>query len=86
MIQIDKPQKEDIANYIKNKYADFQFDEYPLDVTDSIAVTLTLLNKKWNSDIVEKNKELKKEQKTAKARIKIEKLDSDIDFLESLKI
>lgn len=81
----EKPQKEDIANYLKQKYKNFDFSKYPLDVTDSLAVTLTLLNKKWNSDIAEKIRELKKEQKSAKTKAKITKLEEEIKSLEALK-
>ena len=81
----DKPQKEDIAEYCKQRYVDFDFSQYPFDVTDSLGVTLTLIGKKWNSDIVEKIRELKKEQKSAKTEVKITKLEDEIKFLESLK-
>jgi len=81
----EKPQKEDIAKYIKQTYSDFDFSGYPLDVTDSLGVTLTLVNRKWNNDILEKIRELKKEQKSAKTKAKITKLAEEIKFLESLK-
>lgn len=83
---LDKPQKEDIAEYIQKRYKDFNFNEYPLDVTDSIAVTITLIEKKYNSDINERIKMVKKEIKKAKANIKINKLKEEVDFLEHLKI
>ena len=52
-----------IMNAGELKDIDFDFSQYPFDVTDSLGVTLTLIGKKWNSDIVEKIRELKKEQK-----------------------
>ena len=83
---LEKPQKEDISEYIQKKYKDFNFDEYPLDVTDSVAVAITLVEKKYNSDIDERMKMVKKEIKKAKANIKINKLKEELAFLECLKI
>lgn len=82
---IDKPQKEDIAKYIQDKFNDFNFKDYSLDVTDSVAVALTLINKKWNVDITEKIKEIKKEIRDAKSQTKVNKLSENIKFLEGLK-
>ena len=83
---LEKPQKEDISEYIQKKYKDFNFDEYPLDVTDSVAVAITLVEKKYNSDIDERIKMVKKEIKNAKAKAKINKLNEEIVFLQHLKI
>lgn len=83
---LEKPQKEDISEYIRKKYKDFNFDEYPLDVTDSVAVAITLVEKKYNSDIDERIKMVKKEIKKAKAKAKINKLNEEIVFLQHLKI
>ena len=82
----EKPQKEDIAEYLKQRFSDFDFSQYPFDVTDSLAVTLTLIDKKWNLDVAERIKELKKEQKSAKSENKIARLKDEIIRLESLKI
>lgn len=82
----EKPQKEDIAEYLKQRFSDFDFSQYPFDVTDALAVTLTLVDKKWNADIAERIKELKKEQKNAKSESKKTRLIEETDFLESLKI
>ena len=86
LINCEKPQKEDIANYLQRLYPNFDFSKYPFDVTDSLGVTLTLLGKKWDSDIIEKVRELKKERKSAKTKAKITKLESEIEALEALKI
>lgn len=86
LLDIEKPQKEDIANYIKNKYKDFDFKDSTLDVTDSVGVTLTLINKKWNFDICEKISSLKKEKKSAKSSNKIKRIEDEISNLESLKV
>ena len=83
---LEKPQKEDISEYIKKKYSDFDFEEYPLDVTDSIAVSITLLEKKYNNDIDEKIKMINKEIKKSKLKSKIDKLNEEIVFLKNLKI
>lgn len=86
LTELEKPQKEDISEYIQKKYKDFNFDEYPLDVTDSVAVAITLVEKKHNSDIEERIKMVKKEIKKAKTNAKINKLKEEIVFLEHLKI
>ena len=86
LLDIEKPQKEDIAKYIQEQYKDFDLSKYTLDVTDSIAVTLALIGRKWNMDIIEEIKLLKKEQKKAKTKNKIKKISNKIEYLESLKI
>lgn len=86
LLDIEKPQKEDIAKFIKQKYNDFDFSKYSLDVTDSIAVSLTLINRKYNNDITEEIKILRKEVKSAKSNNKIEKIENKILLLESFKI
>ena len=85
LTKLDKPQKEDIANYIKNKYNSFDFDMYPLDVTDSIAVALTLIYKKWDADLSEEIKAKKKALKNLKLKHRINEVVSEIELLEGLK-
>ena len=79
---VEKPQKEDVANYLKGRLKDFNFDEYPLDVTDSLAVAVTLVEKKANADINERIKELKKELKNAKSAGKQDRLEKEIQKLQ----
>ena len=85
LLDIQSPQKEDIAKYIYQKYNAYDFSGLSLDVTDSIGVSLTLLNKKWNSDIQSEIAEIKKEIKSAKAPNKIARLQDEIERLQSLK-
>ena len=86
LTNIDKPQKEDISNYIQNQYPDIDLSEYTLDVTDSVAVALTLYNKKYNADITEKIKEYKKKIKTLKMQHAKDKIQEQINALEKIKI
>lgn len=85
LLEIDKPQKEDIANKIYQLFPDTDFSDFTYDVTDSIAVTLTLLNSKWNKDIEEEIKETKKELKKFKSEKKIQELNEKIEFLNTLR-
>lgn len=83
LTEIEKPQKEDIANYLIKK---FNIDKSDLiyDMTDSLAVTLTLIGKKYNADILEKIKEIKKEMRNAKTSKKISSCQEKIDSLNSM--
>lgn len=83
----EKPQKEDIYKAILNEYtwAVPENNALSYDISDSIAVAHTLVGKKWNADINEEIKSLKKELKSAKAQKKIDKLNDEIQFLMSLK-
>ena len=56
------------------------------DISDSVAVVETLINRKWNVDIEERKKELKKELKKAKAQRKIDFLSAEIKRLDELKL
>lgn len=86
ILDIQSPQKEDIAKYIYQKYNTYDFSDCSLDVTDSLGVSLTLLNKKWNSDIQSEITKKKKELKSAKSSNKIAKLQSEIEQLQSLRL
>ena len=85
VLNIATPQKEDIAKYVYQKYKSYDFSNLPLDVTDSIGVTLTLVNKKWNSDIQTEITGLKREIKSAKAQNKKNRLQEEIKRLDSLR-
>lgn len=82
---IDKPSKEDIAQYISKQFC-FDISNYTLDVTDSIAVAMTLVDVKYNKDIDDRIKEIKKALKQYKSQNKINELNNDIALLSSLKI
>ena len=85
LLDIQSPQKEDIANWIYQKYKTYNFSELPFDVTDSLGVGITLINKKWNADIQSEITQIKKEIKGAKAPSKITRLKEEIERLQSLK-
>ena len=78
---IEKPQKEDIASYIKSRFDKTRFDDYTYDVTDALAVALTLVGRKYEVDIKENIKGLKKELKVAKSAKKQEELNDQIQNL-----
>ena len=61
----DKPTKKDIQNKLREIY-DLEGLEITDDISDAIAVIHTLIHKKWNSDIKDEIKAIKKEIKTLK--------------------
>lgn len=86
---IDKPSKEDIRQCIyatdEEFAAETMFEPVNHDITDSIAVTYTLINKKWNADIDTEIKLIKKEIKLAKSKKAISERQTLIKRLEKLK-
>ena len=86
---LEKPQKTDIFNKIKQTYPTWEVPEdntLSYDISDSIAVVETLVNRKWNVDIDERKRELKRELKKAKAQRKIDSLAAEIKRLDELKL
>lgn len=83
LLGIEKPQKEDIANYLQKRFQSTRFDRYTFDVTDSLAVAITLIEKKHITDIKEKIQELKKELKTIKSDNKQNKIKEEIEKLQT---
>ncbi len=81
----DKPTKKDIQERLRNLY-DLTGLEITDDISDAIAVIYTLINKKWNSDIKDKIKELKKEIKTLKQESTIKNRECFIDYLKDIMI
>lgn len=85
---IEKPEKEDIFESVVKMY---EIQE-PLkgvlnyDITDSVAVVETLISKKWNSDIQQEVKELKKMQKKYKTEKKQMEIENKISGLLNLSI
>lgn len=80
-----KPQKGDIRKELVKLY---QLDDTKLtdDISDAIAVVHTLINKKWNQDIDEKIREIKKEIKKLKAPHAIAAHQAEIERIQSLKL
>lgn len=86
---LEKPQKTDIFNVIQQTYPTWEVPEdntLSYDISDSVAVVETLVNRKWNADIDERKRELKRELKKAKAQRKIDSLNAEMQRLEELKI
>lgn len=86
LTNITNPTKEDIANVINLEYENVIGKDMNLDITDSIAVSITLLDHKWNSDIDKQISELKKEIKKYKTEKKKNELLSEIDRIQMLKV
>lgn len=82
---IDKPQKEDIARCVEMKYS-FQTPPTSMDITDAVAVVQTLTDYKWNADIKEHIKQLKKDLKKYKSPKKIRELTDAIENVQRLLI
>lgn len=80
-----KPQKEDIRKALVELY---HLDDTLLtdDISDAIAVVHTLLVKRWNQDIDERIKELKKEIKGLKLARAKEEREVEINRLSQSKI
>lgn len=81
----EKPTKSDIRNWVhvlvKNTPVDID-----LNISDSMAVTATLLFKRWNTDLDEERKRLKREIKKYKSAKRIEELQNQIIRIEALKV
>lgn len=78
-----KPTKKDVRKKVVELY---HLNDTLLtdDISDSIAIIYTLLNKKWNQDIKNEIKNKKKEIKNLKLNYAIENKKKEIEHLESL--
>lgn len=74
--------KKDIKKYIIENY---DIEMGTLDESDAVFLALTLLNSKWNKDIDEEIKEVKRHKKTLKSNKAIQDCDDLIAKLESFK-
>ena len=84
---VEKPQKRDVFDCMLDEFPNWDpVDQFDYDVSDSIAVAATLLGKKWNQDIDDKIKEIKKEIKTLKMESRINVLKEEIERLLEMKI
>ena len=75
--------KVDIKKYIKDV---FDFDVTTCDESDAVFLAVTLINGKWNKDLEESIKEIKKHKKQLKMPKAILECDKEIEFLNSLLI
>lgn len=82
---VEKPQKEDIAKLVCERYG-FELGNRPFDITDAIACVQTLVEYKWDADIEDKIKELKKEQKKYKTNKKKNEITEEISRISELEV
>lgn len=80
-----KPTKRDIKNKILNIY-NINDKSIGDDISDSMAVVHTLIEKKWNQDILNRIKELNKDIKTLKSPYHILRKQEEIDRLKGIMI
>ena len=76
-------EKEDIHQYVIDTYG---LDTKFLDESDAVFLAQTLLECRWDKDITEKIKEIKRHRKTLKAAHAIKSCDEEIARLNELKI
>lgn len=76
--------KEMIRDYLCAQFPECH--NLTLDESDAVFLAKTLLEVKWDSDIQEEIRAQKRHKKTLKVNAAIEKVDQQIDFLNSLKI
>lgn len=82
-LEISKITKEDIQKIISETTTGLDLNEFSLDVSDSVAVSMTLFYWKEERDIKEKIKELKKEQKKFKSEKKKEEIQVEIEKMKN---
>ena len=79
----DKVTKEVVFDYVISNYT---FDhQLTLDESDAVFLCYTFINVKWNNDIAEQIREVKRHRKTLKAPHAIKSCDLEISRLEGLK-
>lgn len=90
---IEKPTKDDVFNFVVSVCPNFEpilINEkkkiYDTNTSDSIMVSLTLILKKWNSDIEAEIKELRKKTKLYKRERDVSLAEEKIGYLQNLKI
>ncbi len=86
ILQVDSKftiDKDTIKEYIKSE---FGLDVLNYDESDAAFIAVTLITSKWNKDILEEIKEVKKHQKQLKSARAIADCESTIEFLANLTI
>lgn len=80
-----KPEKEDIRSYCCNLW---QLDEKTIsyDESDAMFLAKTLIDVKWDKDIDEEIRDLKRHRKTLKERSAIAKIDAEIAEADSHRL
>jgi hypothetical protein len=82
---IDKPSKLDIADFLSQVLNNQDIKTMDLNITDSIAVAIVLLQRKWNSDLDKEISLIKKEMKKYKTDKKKKEFMDYITKLQKLK-
>lgn len=83
--QCPKPQKEDLRRVLV-EYYHLDNDALTDNISDAMAVVHVLIHKRWNADIDDHIKEIKKEIKKLKAKNAISARQTEIERLLALKI
>lgn len=78
----DKVDKQMINEYVRERY---EIDELTLDESDAVFLAETFVMSKWNRDIDELVREVKRHKKTLKASHAINECNNKIELLLSLK-
>lgn len=78
--------KEDIRSYLSRFVTTTLKPDADLNISDSIGVSVTLISKKWNSDIKSEITDLKREQKKYKTDKKKQDIQSKIDKITDMMI
>ena len=81
----DKPTKKDIQNKLCEIY-DLKCFDLTEDISDAVAVIHTLIYKKWNADIKDEIKNVKKEIKELKQESAIRGKEKYIEYLKDIMI
>lgn len=82
---IKTPTKQDIFNAVLEMDPNCAVNDGEYDITDSVAVAVALLDKKWNSDIDTKVRELRKEMRKVTSLRALDAKRTQIKKLESLR-
>lgn len=78
------PSKEEINGYLRAAYQGAEVDPQELDISDAIAVGITLIERKWNTDIIAEMKEKKKNIKELRSERAKELLQNYLTEIGSL--
>lgn len=83
---LEKPTKQDIRDAVCKMCVGRDISDQREDISDSAAVTITLREVKFNNDIEEEKKALRKRIRSLKLESAKEPYKDDIEFLDSLKL
>lgn len=81
--EIQKPTKQDIQAALEEIY-NFDFANMTENISDAMAVVYTLVNRKWDNDVKDRKREIKREIKTLKSERAIKTHEKELERLDSL--